>query len=166
MDVFAGTGVIGMEALSRGATRCLFVEKDARLISNIEKHLARFGVGLRSDILKVDAYRWAEQFLAPQEPTLIFISPPFPDFEARPDDLHKLVENLTKVLVPGSMLVLQAEEHDNLPRVADDWDMRKYGRNQLWIRRIPGLEEDEPTDDETATGEAPVDETAGNTEEN
>ena len=146
----------------------LFVEKDARLISNIEKHLARFGVGLRSDILKVDAYRWAEQFLAPQEPTLIFISPPFPDFEARPDDLHKLVENLTKVLVPGSMLVLQAEEHDNLPRVAvgDDWDMRKYGRNQLWIRRIPGLEEDEPTDDESATGEAPVDETAGNNEEN
>ena len=168
VDVFAGTGVIGMEALSRGATRCLFVEKDARLISNIEKHLARFGVGLRSDILKVDAYRWAEQFLAPQEPTLIFISPPFPDFEARPDDLHKLVENLTKVLVPGSMLVLQAEEHDNLPRVAvgDDWDMRKYGRNQLWIRRIPGLEEDEPTDDESATGEAPVDETAGNNEEN
>jgi hypothetical protein len=66
------------------------------------------------------------------------------------------------------MLVLQAEEHDNLPRVAvgDDWDMRKYGRNQLWIRRIPGLDEDEPTDDESATGEAPVDETARDTEEN
>lgn len=164
VDVFAGTGVIGIEALSRGATRCLFVEKDARLVSNIEKHLARFGVGLRSDILKVDAYRWAEQFLAPQEPTLVFISPPFPDFEARPDDLHKLVENLTKALVPGSILVLQAEEHDNLPRVAtgEDWDVRRYGRNQLWIRRIPGLEDES---EEETPSDAAGDGTEGNSEE-
>lgn len=148
VDVFSGTGVIGMEALSRGATRCLFIEKDPKLAINIERHVARFGVGLRSDILRVDAYRWAEQFIAPKEPTIVFISPPFPDFGARPADLRSLVSRLSEALVPGSILVLQAEEHDNLPGIAtgDDWDIRVYGRNQLWFRHIPLPGEGEPAE--------------------
>ena len=152
VDVFAGTGVIGMEALSRGASRCLFIEKDPRLVINIEKHVARFGVGLRSDILRVDAYRWAEQFIAPKEPTIAFISPPFPDFAARPMELRGLLDNLTRVLAPGSILVLQAEEHENLPTIAtvDDWDIRVYGRNQLWFRHVPGGEAGEPVEEPDA----------------
>ena len=39
-DVFAGTGVVGMEALSRGASSAAFVERDFRLIDELERHLA------------------------------------------------------------------------------------------------------------------------------
>src|SRR5205807_7396140 len=44
VDVFAGTGVVGLEALSRGASAATFVERDHRLANNIEGHLRSFGV--------------------------------------------------------------------------------------------------------------------------
>src|SRR6476661_7000982 len=43
-DVFAGTGVVGLEALSRGASSATFVERDFRLIADLERHLRAFGV--------------------------------------------------------------------------------------------------------------------------
>src|SRR5207302_6984514 len=43
-DIFAGTGVIGMEALSRGASSATFVERDFGLIREVERHLRQFGV--------------------------------------------------------------------------------------------------------------------------
>ena len=59
---------------------------------------------------------------------------------------------LTRVLAPGSILVLQAEEHENLPTIAtgDDWDIRVYGRNQLWFRHVPGGEAGEPVEEPAA----------------
>src|SRR5262252_9950703 len=43
-DVFAGTGVVGLEALSRGASHVTFVERDFRLIGELEQHIEKFGV--------------------------------------------------------------------------------------------------------------------------
>src|SRR3954466_9308293 len=43
-DVFAGTGVVGLEAVSRGARSVIFVERDFRLVAELEKHIAAFGV--------------------------------------------------------------------------------------------------------------------------
>src|SRR5437773_8555183 len=43
-DVFAGTGIIGLEALSRGASRVTFVERDNRLARDIEAHVRKFDV--------------------------------------------------------------------------------------------------------------------------
>src|SRR3954451_17242100 len=59
-DVFAGTGVVGMEALSRGATAASFVERDFRLIDDIEKHLKTFKLH-NTRILRTDVYRWIER---------------------------------------------------------------------------------------------------------
>ena len=60
-DVFAGTGVVGLEALSRGASHTTFVERDSRLIAELEKHIAAFGVYRSSNIARADVYRWAER---------------------------------------------------------------------------------------------------------
>src|SRR4029077_16212685 len=59
-DVFAGTGVVGLEALSRGAASVLFVERDFRLIAELERHVAAFGVGETARIARADVYRWIE----------------------------------------------------------------------------------------------------------
>src|SRR5437868_15412908 len=67
-DVFAGTGVIGLEAISRGATLATFVERDFRLIDELERHLKAFKVGASARILRTDVYRWAERWLPPKEP--------------------------------------------------------------------------------------------------
>src|SRR3954466_523741 len=60
-DLFAGTGVNGLEALSRGASRAVFVERDFRRADDIQKHLAAFQVADRGQVVRSDVYRWAER---------------------------------------------------------------------------------------------------------
>jgi 16S rRNA (guanine966-N2)-methyltransferase len=154
LDVFAGTGVVGLEALSRGASRVTFVERDFRLIADLENHLRAFGVGDRGLIERADVYRWSERWQAPPEPVTIFLSPPFADFQRRHEDLMGLVRRLRDKVVPGSVLVLQAESSAELDELTADpgWDQRRYGRNLLliWVKQDPSAVE--PA---TGTQEAP-----------
>jgi 16S rRNA (guanine966-N2)-methyltransferase len=134
IDLFAGTGANGLEAISRGASVATFIERDVRLAGEIERHAQAFKVADRARIVRTDAYRWAERWLAPAEPVNVFVSPPFPDFQNRPEALLGLVERLQQKLAVGSVLVIQAEkglEAKHLPR--DGWDERHYGRNLLFI---------------------------------
>src|SRR5438552_3502669 len=64
-DVFAGTGVIGLEALSRGASTTEFVERDFRLAQEIDNRLKAFDVEEDGTVRRADAYRWAEHWEAP-----------------------------------------------------------------------------------------------------
>jgi 16S rRNA (guanine(966)-N(2))-methyltransferase RsmD len=137
-DVFAGTGVIGLEAISRGASRVTFLERDFRLADSLEKHLVAFDVKNRADIARTDVYRWVEHWRAPAEPVNVFFSPPFGDLEGRASDLLHLVQTVCDKAAPWSVIVLQSEEAallDELPH-REAWDDRRYGRNRLliWVK--------------------------------
>jgi 16S rRNA (guanine(966)-N(2))-methyltransferase RsmD len=137
-DIFAGTGVNGLEALSRGASAAVFIERDFRLGGEIEQHLRTFNVAEAGKVLRTDAYRWAELWQAPAEPVNLFLSPPFADYQRRLDDLLRLVADLQRKCAPGSVLALQSERHaalDQLPGL-EQWDLRRYGRNVLliWVK--------------------------------
>jgi 16S rRNA (guanine966-N2)-methyltransferase len=137
-DVFAGTGVIGLEAISRGAASVMFVERDFRLIADLERHIDEFGLGNAARIARTDVYRWIERWEPPNEPVTLFLSPPFRDFEHRLDELLNGIAQLQERIAPGSVLVLQAESNaplDELP-VRSAWDERRYGRNLLliWVK--------------------------------
>src|SRR5947209_3138496 len=67
-DVFAGTGVVGLEAVSRGAKTVTFVERDFRLIGDIERHIAAFEVGRTANVVRGDVYGWAQRWQPPAEP--------------------------------------------------------------------------------------------------
>lgn len=137
-DLFAGTGAVGIEALSRGASRVTFVERDFRVAQAIDDHLNRFGVRDRAAVARADVYRWAARWEPPAEPVNVFLGPPYPDLERRPDDLLLLVAALQERLAPGSVLVLQAEDVPALAEIPrlQEWDRRRYGRNMLliWVR--------------------------------
>src|SRR4051794_12800005 len=62
IDVFAGTGVVGLEALSRGASVATFVERDHRLGNDIDAPLRSFGLTAVGQLLRTDVYRWAERW--------------------------------------------------------------------------------------------------------
>src|SRR5438477_4756926 len=108
-DIFAGTGVIGLEALSRGAARVTFIERDNRLARDIEQHVRAFGVADEALVVRADAYRWAEHWLPPTEPVNLFVSPPFADFEHRLEAFMQLVGDLQMKGPAGSVLVIQSE---------------------------------------------------------
>ncbi len=137
-DIFAGTGVVGLEAISRGASTVTFLERDFRLIGELERHIHEFGVGEQSRIARMDVYRWIERWQAPNEAITVFLSPPFRDFEQRLDEFLNVIAVLQERVQPGSVIVLQAESKaplDELPARVE-WDERRYGRNHLliWVR--------------------------------
>jgi 16S rRNA (guanine966-N2)-methyltransferase len=137
-DVFAGTGIVGMEALSRQAASATFVERDFRQLAEIDQNLKQFDVAARARVVKADAYRWAERWRAPNEPVNVFVSPPFADYVQRGSDMAALVGRMQGALHPGSVLILQADRDQpfaDLPNRAE-WEERHYGRNilQIWVK--------------------------------
>jgi 16S rRNA (guanine(966)-N(2))-methyltransferase RsmD len=146
VDVFAGTGVVGLEALSRGASGALFIERDHRLGNDIDANLRQFGVQREGQLLRTDVYRWAERWRPPQDPVNVFVSPPFPDLEQRPADFHRLIASIQTKLPRESVLTIQVEDnfdHATLPD-ADRWEARKYGRNVLLFWEPAEVEIGEP----------------------
>ncbi len=138
-DVFAGTGVVGLEAVSRGAGRAALIERDPRQVNEIQKYVDRFAVADKAQVLRADGYRWAERWVPPPiGPVNLFLSPPFGDLQPdRVGGFLKLVEGLLAKVPDESVLVIQAEEGfplADLPGGPDGWDVRKYGRNLLLFR--------------------------------
>jgi 16S rRNA (guanine(966)-N(2))-methyltransferase RsmD len=158
-DVFAGTGINGMEAVSRGASLAVFLERDFRLISELERNLDAFGIRDQTRIVRGDVYRWIERWQPPKEPVNLFLSPPFADLDDKPKEMLTLVTLLRERLPVGSVIVLQLEQGQFLEELPDreDWDERKYGRNFLffWVQGESGT--DAPSTLEAAPEESEVD---------
>jgi 16S rRNA (guanine966-N2)-methyltransferase len=136
-DVFAGTGVVGLEAVSRGASSARLIEKDPRQTADIQKYASEFGVADKVQVIKSDAYRWAERWIpAGKEPVNLFLSPPFPDLTEKADEFLNLVRMLLEKAPDDSVLAIQAEDGFPLEKLPDTeaWDVRHYGRNMLLFR--------------------------------
>lgn len=135
VDVFAGTGVLGLEALSRGAKSAYFIERDTRLANAIEQHLKRFDFKDRARLYRTDVYRWLAAWQPPPEPANVFLSPPFADLHDRPDVLLEALQGLQDKVAPDSVIVLQSERGAPLEEMSDmqEWEQRRYGRNTLFI---------------------------------
>jgi 16S rRNA (guanine966-N2)-methyltransferase len=73
-DLFAGTGALGLEALSRGAAHCTFVDNDRNAVSSIQRNLAAFGAHARADIRSQSV----EHAAPPRQPCdIVFLDPPY-----------------------------------------------------------------------------------------
>ncbi len=135
VDVFAGTGVVGLEALSRGASATYFIERDVRLAGAIEKHLRAFEMARLARVYRTDAYRWIAAWQPPPEPVNLFLSPPFADLHEHPDLLLQAVTRLQTAVAADSVIVLQSERGSPLEQHSEllSWEQRAYGRNVLMI---------------------------------
>lgn len=140
-DLFAGTGAVGLEALSRGAGHVTFVERDVRVAGEILNHLKAWNVADRATVQRGDVYRWLDRWLPPMQSATVFLGPPYPDFDRRTDDLMAVFEKLQSKLPFDSVLVVQSDrvfDAGLLPQAAA-WEERLYGRTRLsfWTRDEP-----------------------------
>jgi 16S rRNA (guanine966-N2)-methyltransferase len=144
-DVFAGTGVVGLEAVSRGASAARLIETDSKQVAAIQKYADQFGVADKVQVLRADSYRWAERWIPPGAAAVnLFLSPPFPDLTDRIDDFLGLVRLLLDKAPDESVLVIQAEDGFPVEKLPDvpAWDVREYGRNMLLfyvVSRSPAI---------------------------
>ncbi len=109
LDLFAGTGQIGLEALSRGASEAVLVEKDRAALTAIRQNLTRTGFEINCRVIPADVSR-ALQILESEGKTfdIVFLDPPY---AIAAEILQKLAPALSGLLVPsGAMVIL---EHDS-----------------------------------------------------
>jgi 16S rRNA (guanine(966)-N(2))-methyltransferase RsmD len=78
LDLFAGSGSLGIEALSRGATRAVFVEQDQKILKALRTNLNRCGVADQAEVVRADAMKYLERLIrSKKEFDVIFADPPY-----------------------------------------------------------------------------------------
>jgi len=114
LDLFAGTGAIGIEALSRGASHVTFVERDPRAVALIEDNLRHCGMAKGYAIIRGDAGRFLRTVPAGQPFDLIVLDPPY----AAEADTRVALAAAAGHLAGDGLLVLERGTRHTPPVVA------------------------------------------------
>ncbi len=145
LDLFAGSGALGLEALSRGAAWCTFVERAGPAAETLETNVSALGLEGRVRIERRNALHPGEWVRPPEAGpyTLIFVDPPYrltADAGGRAE-LARMAGRLADlgVLAPGSVAMLRAERSTDVddapwPGFAT-YDVRSYGTTTLHLMR-------------------------------
>ncbi|HEU0134508.1 MAG TPA: 16S rRNA (guanine(966)-N(2))-methyltransferase RsmD [Allosphingosinicella sp.] len=124
-DLFAGSGALGLEALSRGAAHCVFVENDRRAVEAIRSNLAALGAS--GEVLA----RSAEHSALPAPADLAFLDPPYGSGLA-PAVLAKLS------VAPGGWVSVETGRSETVEAPGFELDCeRKYGKAKITLLRRP-----------------------------
>jgi 16S rRNA (guanine966-N2)-methyltransferase len=138
LDLCAGTGALGIEALSRGAASALFVEENSAAVDSIERNLAR--TKFKAAVRKQDVFAFLHS-AHPREPfRIIFADPPYEKTKSGGQFTPLLLEDkqLAAMLERSGIFVLEKRPSENMPPLSL-WDItraRKYGATEvLFLRR-------------------------------
>jgi 16S rRNA (guanine966-N2)-methyltransferase len=147
LDLFAGTGALGIEALSRGAASALFVEENAGAVAAIERNLAR--TKLEGRVRKQDVFAFLRSSQLPQPFRIIFADPPYEKTKSGGEFTQVLLESaeLAGMLEPSGIFVLEKRPAEKMPPAAL-WDVtraRRYGATEvLFLQRADVAAEARP----------------------
>ncbi len=128
LDLFAGTGALGIEALSRGADSALFVDEDRQSIAAIEKNLAK--TQLAGRVRQQDVFSFLKNTAAATEKfQIVFADPPYDKMKSGERFTEKLLANetLPRLLEPDGVFVLEKRPSEELPPTKL-WQMRRQKR--------------------------------------
>jgi 16S rRNA (guanine966-N2)-methyltransferase len=129
IDLFAGTGALGLEAVSRGAAGVTLIERHLPTTKIIEQNAATIGVQQQTSVVFGDAFRWAKCPTAPLDrPWVVFCSPPYEFYASRRADMLELIGRMIEKAPTGSCLVVEFDEQFDRELLPGglEWDIRKY----------------------------------------
>lgn len=143
LDLFAGTGSLGLEALSRGASRARFVERDRRALRLLRENVETLGVADRAEMVGGDALaaaQWSFASDATLAPAVAFLDPPYRLLRERAGRARLLAAARAlaeEVLAPGGVVVLHAHPRDlRAGELHAAAEQRVYGNSALWYVRV------------------------------
>ncbi len=129
IDLFAGTGALGFEALSRGAAAATLVEQHFPTAATIRRNAAELGVSEQTGVMAASAFIWAqEDGLDQQTPWLVFCSPPYAFYIERREAMLTLINGLLTRAPADSILIVEADRRFDLAQLpaVEQWDVREY----------------------------------------
>ncbi len=116
LDLFAGTGALGIEAISRGAEGLVAVDRARRSVSAIEKNLEQLGVASVAKVMREDARRAVRRLAEDGEVfDLVLMDPPYAETDEAPGVLEALVT--CDILDPAAVVVVEGSKRHSLSRV-------------------------------------------------
>lgn len=123
-DLYAGSGALGIEALSRGAERCLFVERDRAALHALRDNISALGLAERATVHATDVMAWVP---AMRGVDIAFVDPPYA-FDSWPALL---------ALLQVEMVVAEADDPVDAPEGWEQVRSRRYGRT--WVTLLQRL---------------------------
>lgn len=132
LDLFAGTGAISFEFLSRGCSHVTSVEKAATQANFIRKVAAELGATGEHTLVRGDVLRYIDSTLASYD--IVFADPPYdmPGFGEIPGKILA-----SKLLHPGSIFIIEHSRNHDFSQLPHFYDHRSYGSVNFSIFRIP-----------------------------
>jgi len=125
LDLYAGSGALGIEALSRGAERCLFVESDRQVVGTLGENLARLGLGARTEIAWTPVERWLERADRRLTFELVLMDPPY---QAPGITAVLAAIGRSRRVAPGGRLVIEHDRRVELEAAGFELvDQRRFG---------------------------------------
>lgn len=132
LDLFAGTGSLGLEALRRGAAHAIFVDHDARFVATLRTRLAELALVAHAEVWQRDVATAIWELGRPRRRfDVIFLDPPYGEGWI-PRSLHLVRE--TGILKPSGILVAEGHWRDQ-PEAQGGWVCTRearYGETTLW----------------------------------
>ena len=136
LDLFSGSGNLGIEALSLGASSCIFVEKNPATAGIIAQNLRSCGYAERSRILNFD-FRKALSMLSAENCgfDIVFIDPPYEFYEKT--DPHSLAREIRSVVGEEGVMVIEHPSGNGMKSEGFNVRTRKYGGTSVsFLRRL------------------------------
>ncbi len=140
LDLFAGSGGLGIEALSRGAAAVTFVESDRQAAAAIERNLEKTRLaGPAASVHSMDVFRFLDRRGAPLRFDIIIADPPYAKAEGERDFAPELLcsQTLQQALAPGGIFVLEHLPGAKL-KLGSVWEcfrQKRYGATEVALLR-------------------------------
>jgi 16S rRNA (guanine966-N2)-methyltransferase len=140
LDLFAGSGALGIEALSRGASNATFVERDRAALATLRSNLDGLQLASRAAIIPGDVVDKVKRGVLVAGPfALLFLDPPY---RIDQSEVRRLIELLMDrgLLVEGALVVWEHSSSDDVmwPEALTDLGSRRYGDTTVSMSRLEG----------------------------
>ncbi|MEI6499792.1 MAG: 16S rRNA (guanine(966)-N(2))-methyltransferase RsmD [Armatimonadota bacterium] len=132
-DLYAGSGSVGIEALSRGAAHCVFIEKNPRCLEALQTNLVNTAVAERAEIVRGDCLKMIASVWRRQPLDIVFMDPPYREST---EELLQLLLRLARETGQSCLIVVQCERGME-PSVPPDREKR-YGGTVLLYYEVAG----------------------------
>ncbi len=133
LDLFAGTGALGIEALSRGAVSAVFVERSRPVAEGLSACITALQAEARAEVLAMDALAYCRTASGPFD--LVFLDPPFAK-----DLLLPALSAVAGLLAPNAFVYVEAPLQPAPPVLPDRWQvMREKKAGAVWFALLKAL---------------------------
>ena len=139
-DLFGGTGAMALEAISRGASHSVIVERHIPTVRIIKQNIQELGLEDKTDVMSGDTFFWGRKFIKekdtwPTAPWVMLCCPPYDFYVDRWDELQTLIVSMFDAAPEQSIFVVESDDRfdpQQLPD-AEAWEVRQYAPARVAI---------------------------------